>query len=67
MTAIDYLLLGGAVLAGGYVIARLLVGWLRSSPGNQEVEPDEELNGSIVPGRQFERVEKTVPPWQSRK
>lgn len=68
MTPIDYLLLAGAVLAAGYVIVRLFVGWLRSSSGNPaEVERDNELDGSVVPERELERAEKTGAPWRVRK
>lgn len=67
MTPIDYLLLAGVVLASGYVVARLFVGWLRSSANHPEVERDSELNAPVAPEREFERVEKAGAPWHFRK
>jgi hypothetical protein len=67
MTPIDYLLLAGALLAGGYVVARLFIGWLRSSANHLRDERDRELTAPIVPEREFERVRKTGAPWHSRK
>jgi hypothetical protein len=63
MTPIDYLLLAGVVLAGGYVVARLLLGWLRSSDNDPGAERDDELSARHLPVR----VEKTGAPWHSRK
>ena len=60
MTPIDYFLAAGTVLAGGYLVARLFIGWLRSPDYH---ERDHELNAGIIP----ERVEKTGTPWRSRK
>jgi len=67
MTPIDYLLLAGALLAGGYVVARLFVGYLRSSGNPAAVERDNELNPHPLPERELERVEKTGAPWRFRK
>ena len=67
MTPIDYLLLGGAVVAGGYVVARLFVGWLRSSADHPGVERDPELNAPTVPERELERVRETDGPWDFTK
>jgi hypothetical protein len=67
MTPIDYLLLAGVALAGGYVVARLFVGWLRSSADTPGLERDRELNAPVVPEGEFERVEKTSAPWHFRK
>ena len=67
MTPIDYLLLAGVVLAGGYVVARLFTGWLRSSDNDARTERDEELNAPSIPKRVLEPVEKTGAPWHSRK
>jgi hypothetical protein len=63
MTPIDYLLLAGAALAGGYVVARLFTGWLRSSDRPGGIERDDEFDATNVPAR----VEKTAAPWHSRK
>jgi hypothetical protein len=63
MTPIDYLLLAGAALAGGYVVARLFTGWLSSSDKHPGVEREDELNAPI---RQS-HAEKTAAPWHSRK
>jgi hypothetical protein len=63
MTSIDYLLLTGAVLAGGYVVARLFIGWFRSSANHAGIQPDEGLNPPLIP----EPVKKTTPPWHLRK
>jgi len=63
MTPIDYLLLAGAVLAGGYVVARLFFGWLRSSDNLAGAERDDELSARGLPVH----VEKTGAPWHSRK
>ena len=67
MTPIDYLLLAGAVAAGGYVVARLFVGWLRSSADNSGTESDNELEAAIVREGEVKRVEKTDAPWHYRK
>jgi hypothetical protein len=67
MTPIDYLLLAGALLAGGYVVARLFVGWLRSSTDNFDAGRGQELDAPIVPEGKLERVEKTDAPWHFRK
>jgi hypothetical protein len=67
MTPIDYLLLAGALLAGGYVVARLFIGWLRSSTSHPRGERDRELTAPVVPEREFERVRKTGAPWHFRK
>ena len=67
MTPIDYLLLAGVLVAGGYVVARLFTGWLRSSDSQAGLERDGELNAALVPERNFERVEKTGAPWSYRK
>ena len=67
MTPIDYLLLAGFVLAGGYVVTRLFVGWLRSSTNHGRGERGHEVNPSIVPEAELERVEKTGAPWHYRK
>jgi len=63
MTPIDYLLAAGVVLAGGYIIARLFVGWLRSPDDQAGIERGDELNAPIL----HERLEKTGAPWHSRK
>ena len=63
MTPIDYLLLAGVVLAAGYIVARLFVGWLRSSSDNRGLEYANELDAPIVP----QRVKKTEAPWHYRK
>ena len=63
MTPIDYLLAAGTVLAGGYLVARLFIGWLRSPDHHAGIEPDRELDADIIP----ERIEKTGTPWGSRK
>jgi hypothetical protein len=63
MTPIDYLILTGTVLAGGYVVARLFIGWFRSSANHAGIHPDEGLNAPLIP----ERVEKTTAPWHLRK
>jgi hypothetical protein len=63
MIPIDYLLLAGAALAGGYVVARLFSGWLRSSDHHSGTERGDELNPPVVPAR----VERTGAPWHSRK
>jgi hypothetical protein len=66
MTPIDYLLLAGALLAGGYAIARLFVGWLRSvNPA--EIERGNELDAPAGPEGELGRVEKTGAPWRFRK
>lgn len=67
MTPIDYLLLVGVALIGGYVVARLFTGWLRSSGNPAEVERTNELNAPIVAEREVERLEKTGAPWHFRK
>jgi len=67
MTPIDYLLLAGVVLAGGYVIARLFTGWFRSSDTDAGSERDGELDAPSTPKRALEPVEKTGAPWHSRK
>jgi len=54
-------------MAGGYVVARLFVGWLRSSADHPGAERDHELDAPVVPEREFGRVEKTSAPWRSRK
>ena len=64
MTPIDYLLLAGFLVAGGYVVARLFTGWLRSAP-HAALERESELNAPIA--RRLERVEKTGAPWSFRK
>jgi hypothetical protein len=67
MTPIDYLLLAGALLAGGYVVARLFIGWLRSSANHPRGERDRQLTPPLVPEREFERARKTGAPWHVRK
>ena len=67
MTRIDYLLLAGSVLAGGYVVARLFVGWLRSSTSHGRGERGHEVDPVIVSEAELERAEKTTAPWQYRK
>ena len=62
MTPIDYLLLSGVALAGGYVVARLFIGWLRSSDNHAGIEEDDEPNAPLPA-----HVEKTGAPWHSRK
>lgn len=63
MTPIDYLLLAGAIVAGGYVIARLLVGGLRSSAGPAPIARGDEPEARLTP----DRVEKAGAPWHFRK
>ena len=67
MTPIDYLLLAAAVLAGGYVVARLLVGLLRSSAGDPSLEHNSDLKARVAAEPKLERVEKTAAPWHYRK
>lgn len=67
MTPIDYLLLAGVLLAGGYVVSRVFVGWLRSSVNAAEIERGNEFDAPVGPERESERVEKTGAPWRFRK
>ena len=67
MTPIDYLLLAGSVLAGGYVLARLFVGWLRSSTNHGRGERGHEVDPAIVSEAELEPAEKTAAPWHYRK
>lgn len=67
MTPIDYLLLAGVVLAGGYVVARLFIGWFHSSANHARIHTGDELNAPLIPKRTLERVEKTAAPWNFRK
>jgi hypothetical protein len=67
MTPIDYLLLAGVLLAGGYVVARLFVGWLRSSVNAAEIDRDHQFDAPVGPKRELEDVEKTGAPWRFRK
>ena len=66
MTPIDYLVLAGFVLAGGYVVARLFVGWLRCAAKPAEIEPDHADKAPIVSARELERVDNTAAPWHLR-
>ena len=67
MTPIDYLLLAAAILAGGYVVARLFVGLLRSSATDAQAERELEVEAPIVREPELDRAEKTEAPWHYRK
>jgi hypothetical protein len=67
MTPIDYLLLAGVLLAGGYVVSRLFVGWLRSSVDAAEIDRDNEFDAPVGPERESEGLEKAGAPWRFRK
>jgi hypothetical protein len=45
---LDYLLVGGAALAAGYLVKRLFVGWRLSSNDTRRVDsaPDEQKNSA---------------------
>jgi hypothetical protein len=38
MTILDYLLLGGALVAGGYLLTRLFIGWRVSTSDSRSLE-----------------------------
>ena len=67
MTPIDFLLLAGAVLTGGYVFARLFVGWLRSSAHDPGAKRDIDHRARLALEPKLERVERTNAPWHHHK
>ena len=66
MTMIDYLLLGGFVVAGGYTICRLFVGFRNSSAAPARMDRTEEARQAEDAETAGRAGSVTRAPWQPR-